>query len=292
MKIIIKLLDLFFYYLVVPIGYVVIFTIINYRKKVILGNIQRSFPHKTAKEHQAIRAQFQWHFLDLMVEGIIMLYLPKKELLKRFRFKNPEVINTYYDQNRSVLLVGGHYNNWEYLVSSLDLQFKMQGCGVGKPISNKGFGNMMNSRRTRFGMEVWDQYNVRQKMEQYHKEQKPFCCLLLADQSVNKIENAYWMEFLNQRTPCIFGPEYLSKKYELPLVYFHTQKVKRGHYEAELFLVNDAKVTETSYGDMSFKHNKMLEADINKQPAYWLWSHKRWKHGNHEIAPDYADIRK
>jgi KDO2-lipid IV(A) lauroyltransferase len=32
------------------------------------------------------------------------------------------------------------------------------------------------------------------------------------------------------------------------------------------------------YGEITKAHTRLLEAEIIKVPAYWLWSHKRWKH--------------
>jgi KDO2-lipid IV(A) lauroyltransferase len=34
-----------------------------------------------------------------------------------------------------------------------------------------------------------------------------------------------------------------------------------------------------SWGQITEAHTKLLEKEINNQPANWLWSHKRWKRG-------------
>ena len=44
--------------------------IFPYRKKVILKNIENSFPDLTENEHQKIGNKFYRHFADLLVEGV------------------------------------------------------------------------------------------------------------------------------------------------------------------------------------------------------------------------------
>lgn len=282
---------LFYYLLVVPvsmlplwvlwaIGRVFLFFVYNvfgYRKTVVKENIARAFPERSPHEQALIRRKFYRHLGDMFAEGVKGYTISKKNVLKRFSFVNPEIIEGYYKQGRSVLLVGAHYNNWEFLVLSLNLHFSLQGAGVGQKITSKSFGAMMEKTRSRFGMEVWNNENVRQKIEEYQANKQPFICLLLADQSPKDPEKAYWMRFLHQDTPVIFGPEYLAKKYNLPVVYYTVTKLKRGQYRATLLPVSDQPQAEEP-GEITYRHVKFLEEQIKETPEFWLWSHKRWKH--------------
>ena len=35
---------------------------------------------------------------------------------------------------------------------------------------------------------------------------------------------------------------------------------------------------KAEYGEITRAHTLTLEKDIQENPQYWLWSHKRWKH--------------
>jgi KDO2-lipid IV(A) lauroyltransferase len=85
------------------------------------------------------------------------------------------------------------------------------------------------------------------------------------------------MEFLNQDTPVFLGTEGLSKKLEYPIVYISISRPKRGYYKmkAEVLISDPAN---TSYGEITEKHTRRLEADIKDSPDIWLWTHRRWKH--------------
>src|SRR6185295_14767759 len=98
--------------------------VIGYRKKIVLGNIQRSFPEFSAKEQVEISKEFYRHFCDLILESLKTFTISEKEVLKRVVCKNPEVIDKYYDNHQSVIVAGGHYNNWELFAVAVNAQIR------------------------------------------------------------------------------------------------------------------------------------------------------------------------
>jgi KDO2-lipid IV(A) lauroyltransferase len=264
-----------------------IFTrIFPYRKSVIIGNIQRSFPDKSEDEQQQLVKDFYRHFTDILVEGIKNLSISKKQLKKRMLVRNPELMQELYDEKRNVILVSGHFNNWEWLISSQNLLFNHQAFGIGMPMSNKFWDKKVNQRRERFGMQVINASNYQIKFRTFKK--KPFAVLTLGDQSPAHSTKSYWMNFLNQDTAVLFGTEHMANDYNFTVVFFIVQKVKRGFYELELKLITkDAKSLE--WGQITEQHTRILEAEIIRNPSQWLWSHKRWKR---EIPQDLTTLKR
>lgn len=260
--------------------------IFPYRKAVILGNIQRSFPDKSEGEQQQLVKDFYRHFTDILVEGIKNLSISKKQLKKRMLVRNPELMQELYDEKRNVILVSGHFNNWEWLISSQNLLFNHQAFGIGMPMSNKFWDKKVNQRRERFGMQVINASNYQIKFRTFKK--KPFAVLTLGDQSPAHSTKSYWMNFLNQDTAVLFGTEHMANDYNFTVVFFIVHKVKRGFYELELKLITkDAKSLE--WGQITEQHTRILEAEIIRNPSQWLWSHKRWKR---EIPQDLTTLKR
>ena len=172
--------------------------IFPYRKAVILGNIQRSFPSKSEDEHQQLVKDFYRHFSDILVEGIKNLTISKKQLKKRMLVRNPELMKELYDDKHNSILVSGHFNNWEWLISAQNFLFEHQAFGIGMPMSNKFWDKKVNQRRERFGMQVINSNNYQIKFRTYKK--KPFAVLTLGDQSPANTSKSYWMNFLNQNS--------------------------------------------------------------------------------------------
>ena len=250
--------------------------VLNYRKNVVIQNLTNSFPNRRPNEIRTIANLFYDHLADIFLEGIKNLSLSKKQVMKRYACTNPELLTPYFEQKKSVILVSSHYNNWEYMVLSLSLQFKHHGVGVGKPLSDKWFDRVLNRYRQRYGSEVVFASNVRQTFETYEHQQLPTAYMMLFDQSHDP-KKSYWTTFLNQDTGFIFGPEYFAKKYDFPVFYYNVKKIKRGYYEFDLTPIAE-QPNQTQHGEITQACVNILEQTINEKPEYWLWSHRRWKH--------------
>jgi KDO2-lipid IV(A) lauroyltransferase len=244
-----------------------------YRKKVILKNIERSFPELNTQQQKQIAQNFYKHFADLLIEGIKNLTISKKELQKRMIVKNPELMQKLFEKGKNVILVSGHYNNWEWLISAQNFLFPHQAFGIGMPMTSKFWDKKVNEQRQRFGMKVVHAKNYKAAFT--FKEQ-PIAVLNLSDQAPPDAEKSYWTTFLNQPTPVLFGTEFMANEYDFAVVFFVIRKRKRGYYELELNLITDNS-KELKYGEITEAHTLLLEKEIIQHPEFWLWSHKRWK---------------
>ena len=86
-----------------------------------------------------------------------------------------------------------------------------------------------------------------------------------------------WTTFLNQDTPVFLGTEKIARKLGHPIVYVGIRTVGRGRYVMR-FEDLVPEPARTADGEISELHTRRLEADIRRDPAHWLWSHRRWKH--------------
>ena len=268
-----SLLPLWFLYGLSELIYILLYYIIGYRKKIVINNLKNSFPEASAKEIQKITKAYYRHFSDIIVEGIKNLSISKKELLKRFSVKNPELVEAYFNKKQSVILTSGHFNNWEWLITIQDTLLSHQAIGIGMPISQKSLDREINKRRSRFGMIVTHSGDYKNKIESIDK---PYALLVLGDQSPGDERKSYWTNFLNQQTGFVFGTEYISNTYNLPVIYYTVNKVKRGYYELEFKTICE-QPHRLKYGEITENYVNFLEKDILQHPAQWIWSHKRWK---------------
>ncbi|MDL2313138.1 lysophospholipid acyltransferase family protein, partial [Bacteroidales bacterium OttesenSCG-928-B11] len=210
-------------------------------------------------------------------EMIKMLTMSRKQLSKRYVCVNPEIVDQYYSQRKSVILMSSHYNNWEWMVLGLDLFFKHHGVGVGAPNSNKTFEKLINKARTRYGTEVIFADRIREEFKRRDLNDIRTTYMMLADQSPSNPEKSFKTTFLHQPTAVLYGAEHFALKYNIPVVYYEVIKRSRGYYELHFRLITDTPKT-TAHGDITKAYLTLLEETISKQPENWLWSHKRWKH--------------
>ncbi len=268
-----SLLPLRILYLITDLFYL-IFLVFPYRKRVVRENINRSFPNKTIEEKRRIERKFYKHFTDLFAESVKNLSISKKELSKRIKVQNPEIMDKLLKENKGVLLSSGHYNNWEWLITSQNLLFKHQAMGIGMPLTSKFWDKKLNERRARNGMLIVNAKNLKENLTKEFNP--PIAILILGDQSPADTHKSYWMNFLNQTTAVQFGTEQLANEYDFAVVHFILKKVKRGYYTMDLELITD-DAKSLNWGEITEKQTQLLEKAIIQQPEFWIWSHKRWK---------------
>lgn len=251
--------------------------IIRYRVKVMRSNLVRVFPDKDKREINIILNQSYKILIDNIIEGIKIFSMRKSQIVRRHKLLNPELLDRYFKENRSVIGVTAHYNNWEWGSLSASLQTPYNVAALYKPLSNKIIDNVLRSNRSRCGTELISIYNTSKVFEEC--KDKPYVYLMAADQSPSSRElpKAYWKNFLGVNTAFLHGLEKHAKNYNYVVVYIDIQKVKRGFYELTLSVLDD-NPNLLKDGELTEKYVRKLESVINNNPANWLWSHKRWKH--------------
>lgn len=270
-----SLLPLSVLYLVSTIGYYVLYYIIGYRKQVVRDNLSHSFPEKPLEEIIRIEKQFFRYFSDLVVEVIKMSSISRAELKRRVKFTNLHLIEAHFNRGESVLACTGHYGNWELCMLALGAELSKPEYVIYKPLSNELFGEWFYKARTRFGNHF---IPMRQTLRSITStKNKPTMYCFAGDQTPVGSEIQHWITFMNQNTPVLLGLEKIARQTNRPIFYFSAKVVKRGYYEVDCIpLCLEPKETkEHEITDMQFA---LLEKFLKEEPAFWLWSHKRWKH--------------
>lgn len=268
-----SLLPLRALFLLSDLLYLIMYKLLRYRIKVVDRNLKNSFPQLSKKERNVIRNRFYHHLFDIVVESIKIFSITAEESKKRFVVVNPEILDDFYDKGRSVIIVGGHYNNWELLAVGVAHYFKHEPMAIYHPMRSQFLNEKMVSSRGKFGLRMV----ARSETKSFFANlKKPTANIFGADQSPSISKKVYWTKFLNQDTPLMFGPEKFGTENNYPVVFGAVSKVKRGYYKFDLTLLYDNPAT-SKYGAITEAHTHLLEQQIIEAPEYWLWTHKRWK---------------
>ncbi len=254
--------------------YFIIFHVAGYRKKVVAQNLRNSFPAKSEAERTVIMKRFYRQLCDVLVEGLKIFTISEKSLRKHITCVNPEVIDKYHAQGKSVIVAVGHYNSWELMLTGINLFTKHDAVVIYQPLRNTYLDRKITAARGKLGTRMLPAKEVKQfftTTKQLH------ATIFAIDQSPPKPTSCYWMKFMEQETAVLYGTEKYAKDYNLPVVYVRLNKLKRGRYSLEFFDVTD-NPQATAYGEITEKATRLLEKDIHAHPEAWLWSHKRWKH--------------
>lgn len=264
--------------------------VLRYRYATIVTNLSRSFPQLKYNEIQHLTNEYYKFMCDLFVEGI-WHYAHSPKTVKSHVFFDEDsvkVIDKAQEGAGRVIVAMAHCGNWEILSAFLGANSHTdENCFAKKPVymlykaAESKFSDMIMHQ---IRMSEWRKFgSVHGKLLESkeiglhsvrHKDEQ--CTyVLIADQ--NPIgEHPMVVEFLNQPTMMLRGPEYLSARGKMAVVYLYMDLVSRGKYKVSCKLITpDASKEEPGFVTKQFAH--LLESDINSNKVNWLWSHKRWK---------------
>lgn len=248
----------------------------GYRKKIVRNNLKNAFPEKSKKERKEIERKFYRHLADNLLESVAQLGFSKEEISRRFRFKNPDLINQYAHLGQSVLLATAHYANWEWF-ASFPLLSPFKVLAIYKPLRNPFIDKLFIAIRERTGAIACPMEDVVRKIYYYRDKTIPTLTYFIVDQRPLRKSIGYWGIFLHQETPFYLGIEKIARKTNFPVFYMKVDKLARGYYEAEFILLSEKPALNKPF-EITQKHIRLLEEIIRQRPELWLWSHRRWKH--------------
>lgn len=263
--------------------YLIIYRILGYRKGVVRKNLTNSFPEKSEAELGEIEKGFYRHLCDLVMESIKNFTISEKSSVKRIKIVNPELLDPYFKKGQSVILVGGHYNNWELFAIAIPGQIQHCPLALYSPLKNEFWNEKVTKSRSKYGLHMLRIDAILQKLKT-QKDGK-FAVIFGSDQSPRISQLAHFTNFLHQETAVAYGAERIAREFDIPIIAGSNIKVSRGHYKVVYELISDDH-SQFREGEITAAFTRRLEKDILSAPQYWLWSHNRWKHRKSEHEPD------
>lgn len=273
-------------YLFSDILYFFMLHVLRYRKKVVVQNLKKSFPDKSDEEISKITKAFYKNLADLTVETLKMPSIKKDEIVKRVKFKNIDLPNSYLNKGSSILVLTGHQCNWEWLLLACSIHSEYPIDGVYKPMHIESLDKLFLDMRSRFGANPLPMKDVFRSVIRNKNEVRVLA--LVADQTPPHGEIQHFTDFLSQNTPFFVGADKIAQHTQYPVLFVEMIRLKRGYYEAEFHVVKEAPYKKGAF-EIIEAYAKLLEKSINKHPSDWLWSHKRWKYRDFKTRKNLRD---
>ena len=277
-----SLLPMWVHYRFADLIYLLLYYVVRYRRGVVQQNVARSFPEKSTAEQRAIVRGFYRFFGDYVVETCKLLTISEKDMRRRMTFEGLEEIDKAFENHDQIFLYLGHYCNWEW-ISTLGMWTSAHCAQLYRPLNNEGFSRVFMRLRTRFGAENIAKNDALRRILAFKQEGTKAIVGMIADQSPKPQSIHDWITFLNQDTPIFTGAERIARKVGAAMLYCDVERVRRGYYRATLRPLVDDVSALPNYKPTEL-YMAELEKSIRRQPQFYLWSHKRWKHTRESVA--------
>ena len=281
----ISLLPFRLLYVLADIEYFMLYHVIRYRRGVVRRNIVTSFPDKSEQEIVQIEKRFYHWFCDYFFEAVKLLSISDAELCRRFTIINSEEVEQCFKEGQDVAAILGHYCNWEWLSCvGMNLPLERETGLIYHPLRNKAFDYLFRKLRLH---EKHSRVIPKQDILRYvlsrKKEGIRNICGYISDQGPKWKNIHLWLPFLNhEHTPVFTGGERIMRKMNNAVFYVEMSRPKRGYYTATYKLITRTPNALEPDG-ITRRFFQMLEQTIRREPAYYLWSHNRWKRTKEEF---------
>jgi KDO2-lipid IV(A) lauroyltransferase len=253
---------------------------INRRHRLVAhDNLKQAFPgqYDDQARDQLVRAVYR-HFCTLLVE---MAHLPRtlhpQNWRRHLTLMNGRVIVDGLLSGRPLLLVTGHFGNWEMGGYALGL-LGFTTHAIARPLDNPLLDDFLRRFRERTGQKVLAKHGDFDQVQALLD--RGGVLATLADQDAG--QRGLFVEFFGRPASTHKAVALMALQYKVPLVVIGTPKVGEP---MQYHIVSEDLIRPEEYADrpdavraMTQRFTSALERIVRRHPEQYFWLHRRWKH--------------
>ena len=259
--------------------FLLVYHVVGYRRKVVRKNLTSSFPEMSAADIRQTERRFYHWFCDYGVETLKLLTISDEKLLRHFEFRGVEQLEKCFDEGQDCAAILGHYCNWEWL-SATGVVFQRHPQAVMgliyHPLRSDVMDRLFIDIRSAHGGVCIKKKLILRYLAGYRQENRRTFFGYISDQTPRWQNIHLWLPFLNHNTPVFTGGERIMRKMNNAVFYASMERPRRGQYVCTFRLIT-REPQSLPDNEVTARFFQLLEADIRRQPAFYLWTHNRWK---------------
>jgi len=245
------------------------------RKAIVLDHLKQAFPEKSVSEIKEIaRGTYQNLGMNVL-EHLCIPTLSNEEIRCIVDLADEEILVQALERKRGVIIVGGHFGNWEYSSSAVSANGYRFGVVVAK-VSNKYINNKINEHREATGGEMIPKRSSTKAVIRILRENGTVGMLI--DQ--NQKRGGTFVNFFGRLCSTAKGPALIALKTGASIIYFASLRQPDGTIKVVFEPVEidyQAGATEENIRDITQHCTTRLEHYSRLYPDQWFWMHRRWK---------------
>ncbi len=260
-----------------------IYRFLPYRRSVIMSNINQVFGDRLNEAQKKHLARAFYSHLAISIKETILLRFMREETLKaRVEVRGHERMLEIVAKGRGVLVLTGHFGNWEFAPLGGVLNFKQfqgQFHFIRRTLGNKTIERILFRRYYKAGLNVIPKKNSLQQV--CDALEKNHAVVFVLDQHASlKNRDGIAVEFFGKKAGTYRSLASFARHTGIPVVPAAGYRLPNGRHVLEFhepILWQEYTNTQEAIYHNTLRYNQALERIILKHPAQWMWLHKRWK---------------
>ena len=249
-----------------------------------LGNLSAAYPQKDqAWLVKTARRSFE-QIAMLGVDILLTPTLARKENWQQYgEYKNVEHAKWLMQEGKGLILVTGHYGNFEILGYIMGL-FGFDLSSVARPLDNKHLDQYIRGIREKHGQKIIDKKGAANLMSQVGSQGASLG--LIADQDAGK--KGLFVDFFGRPTSTFKSIAVMAAVHNMPVAVGYSRRID-NQYRFEIGVKRIIFPEEwTTKKDpirwITEQYTGTIEAIVREDPTQYWWVHRRWKSAPREKA--------
>lgn len=248
--------------------------LVSHGRRTALKNIRRAFPGWSLVHRWGVAFSAYRQMARTLVEFLHTRSYADAEIRERVTLDNVEGLEAARDKGRGVILLSGHYGNWEWLgraVSAAGYPF----AALYKEPKDAGFGSRLKAMREAAGLVQIDHDDMRAAIQWLRKGG---VLGIIMDQEPRRSADGALAPLFGHPTNTHAGPFRLARLTEAPVFTIFSRRVGSARYHGDLqpFRMSSLSDPEQAVAEDAAVFNGRLEAAVRDRPDHWLWMYRRW----------------
>jgi len=243
-----------------------------------LENLRASFPDKSEEWiHETGRRSFE-QIVMLAIDVVFTPRLVKKCNWRDYsRYKNAERAKWIMKEGKGLLMVTGHYGNFEIIGYLLGL-FGFNIYSIARPLDNRFINDYLYGVRRRVGQKVIDKRGASELMDKMVSEGATLC--FIADQDAGK--KGIFVDFFGRKASTYKSIGLLAITSNIPICVGYARRTgNRFFFEicaTRMILPEEWAERENPLEWVTAEYTRAIEQFVREEPSQYWWLHRRWKH--------------
>ncbi len=257
--------------------YFIIAHIFRYRRQVILDNLHKVYGESLPMEEKKLLRSIYKNFVFLWMEFLQSKKMVGGKTEDHFQFHNRDIFDGALKRNNGVILISGHFGNFEWLAQMLPRE-GYPIWGIVKRQSNPYVNDFLEKQRTATGLNLVYTKNAMSYSIKALRQKEVVA--IIADQDAR--DRGVFVDFMGLPSSTAVGPAVLHLRTGAPIFLIISIRKDYGLFDIyfEEILPASKPMQEINNDDIvriTQIHTRALERWVRKYPEQWFWMHRRWK---------------
>jgi Kdo2-lipid IVA lauroyltransferase/acyltransferase len=268
----------------------VMFLVDRKHRERAMGNLRRSFPDMPESRRREMARRSMRQLFQFFVEFLFTTRLVRLETwrqyveLRDFR----RTLELLLDKRRGLILLTGHYGNWEilgYVLATLGFAT----TSVARTLDNPYFNEYVMGVRQRRGQRIIDKKGMTSEITTILDNGGTVG--FIADQNAGS--KGLFVDFFGRKASTYKSIGLLAMTYSVPVVVGYARRLGESfRFEVaaqDIIYPQDWQSQDDPLRYITQRYTKAIEDFVREDPGQYLWVHRRWKSRPKGETPEAFD---